>query len=248
MTASVTVQTPSGPVTTTAAMSPEERFAAVAKAHGVTVTRPTAPAQWHTDHSTAELSRQGTPAHKAAPPSQLPSKPVGGDLAAFDADMRKAGKQLPTEAEEQKFRADAVKWLEDWANGHDDAWIAKAEPKLRQWAAAIQAGTHTVRLREDGNGVDVLSRNPTPEPVAQARNPDGTFAPTKDDFPAIDKAAAAADKDGFAPVSAFGPRLLNGYTLPAGRTYHVAETVAGLRLARIGNLSQAQVEAILIKG
>lgn len=65
---------------------------------------------------------------------------------------------------------------------------------------------------------------------------------------ALDKAAKAAGKDGFAPASAITGPLLHGYEIPQNREYHVAELVSGLRLARIGNLSQAQVSAILAKG
>jgi hypothetical protein len=50
----------------------------------------------------------------------------------------------------------------------------------------------------------------------------------------------------FAPHTAIPGALLYNYTLPAGR-WHVAELVAGLKLAREGDLSQQQVEKILKK-
>lgn len=65
---------------------------------------------------------------------------------------------------------------------------------------------------------------------------------------ALDMAAKASSKTGWAPASAITGPLLHGYTIPPDREYQVAELVSGLRLARIGNLSQSQVSAIIANG
>jgi hypothetical protein len=64
---------------------------------------------------------------------------------------------------------------------------------------------------------------------------------------ALDVATKASNAYGWAPAHAIGAPLLHGYTIPPGREYNVAELVAGLRLARAGNLSQQQVDAIIAR-
>jgi len=65
---------------------------------------------------------------------------------------------------------------------------------------------------------------------------------------AIKAACDARNAEGFAPAAAITGPALFGYTLPAGREYHVADTIYHLRMARVGGLSQAQVNAIILAG
>lgn len=228
-------------VSVTAAMTPTERYNAIAKATpgAAPAARPPGPVFGPNEYAT----REGNAA-KTLPPSATAVVPVQTDtVAKFDADMRANGLQKLTADEENKLRADSIQWLEDWANARPKYWQIDNEPQLQTWAEMIRAGTHLVRRNAAGNGVDIYERNPA-TPAAQARNSDGTFAPSKDDFPAIDKLAKATGQDGMADASAITGKLLQGYTLPPGR-YPAVDTVAGLRLARIGNCSQAQLIAML---
>lgn len=236
-------------VTVTAAMTPTERYNAIAKTTpgAVVAARPPGPVfgpQGITPGTANEFARRDAQLAKAPPPSAVPVQTDA--VAKFDADMRANGLQKLTEVEENKLRADSIQWLEDWANARPKYWQIDNEPRLQKWAEMIRAGTHLVRRNAAGNGVDIYERNPA-TPAAQARNSDGTFAPATIEA-AVAKAVKASNAEGWAPAAAITGPLLSGYTLPPGREYLVEQTVGGLRLARLGNLTQTQVNDIVTKG
>jgi hypothetical protein len=227
-------------VTISSAMTPTERYNAIAKSMGApTVERPVAPAQWHTPATVQtfmDQERNGKQAAaKAAPPAKAKQQSDPNAVAKFDEEMRQQGKQLPTQAQEQQFRKDSVAWLETWANGHDDEWIKKSEKKLREWAGQIEAGTHGVRLRPDGNGVDCFSRS---EPTAAPGQQEAYDA-------ALARAVAAQDAKGAVDSVNIDPVLLSGYTIPAGRVDGLQDLIDGLKLARKRGFSQSKVDQIL---
>lgn len=253
MNTAVTIITPAGPVAFTGQETPEQRQATLAKAYGAPVAARAAPGvQFHTDDTMRHLERlaleqQG---HKAAPPSQLPSKPVDPDkLPAFDKEMRDKGvaKPIPAEeaAKEEKFQADSIAWLEAFANNQDDAWQKENLPRLEAMVQELRTGKVEFYLDDLSRPRTRLRPGVAAVPAAQPRDASGKFAPGVE--AAADIAAKATNKYGYAPASAITGPLLHGYTLPHGpdREWNVAELIAGLRLARIGNVSQAQLEAML---
>ena len=165
-------------------------------------------------------------------------------IQEFDREMIAEGLQAPTQQSEETFRVASVKWLEDWCNRQDEAWQRQNEPQMQRWATELEAGGASVKLNETTGAVELHARN---APAAQQpRNPNGTFAPASKAAmnAALDAATKASNKYGFAPHTAITGPLTFGYKIPPGE-WHVAELVAGLRLARAGNLSQAQVDAII---
>jgi hypothetical protein len=154
-----------------------------------------------------------------------------GNMRTFETgerDLKSQAAKSSADGKEFKIRSHILKSLEEWANSQDVAWQVKNEPLLQQWARLIMAGTHVAGANPQG-GWNIYPR------------PEYTLGL------AVDKAAKATDKDGYAKASEITGELLHGYRLPgaATQTWHVADLVAGLRLARIGNLSQAQLDAIL---
>ena len=158
------------------------------------------------------------------------------------------GKQLPVQLSEEKFRTSSVQWLEDWANKQPDDWQRENESKMQTWARQIEAGQALVKLGADGKEVELHVRG-TPVATQPARSPTGQFAPATDAAinAALDVATKASDKDGFAPHTAITGPLTFGYRIPKGE-WNVAELTAGLRLAKKGNLTQLQLDAILKDG
>jgi len=231
-------------------MSPQERHNIVAKSIGApTVEVPKSAGQFHTNHNITTFANEqrnaARAAAKAAPPAKAVQTPDPNAVANFDKEMRAAGKQLPAEADEQAFRVAAVKWLEDWCNQQPDDWQREHEPQMQKWAAEVEAGRASVQYNEASGKVELHSR--TAPAAAPARNPNGTFASDAATNAALDKATRASNKYGFAPASAITGPLLFGYTLPPNREYNVAELVAGLRLARGGDLTQQQVNQIIAR-
>ena len=258
------VTLPSGAVITSN-MTPVERHNAIAKSMGApTVERQTQnlfPVTGMTDGTAAELARRDAQAGKA-PPSAAPAKPAvptpAEKVAALDAELQARGIQKIPQAPralDGKFVAKATVgdidagFIAALTNAYRALSPADREAKRAQFETELAEGYAGRRLGE--NRGDFLFRTAgqpgSDKPVVQPHVPGHEPKPAEavSMEAALDKATKASNQYGWAPAHAITGPLLHGYTIPPGREYNVSELVAGLRLARGGNLSQEQVNAIL---
>jgi hypothetical protein len=257
------VTLPSGAVITSN-MTPVERHNAIAKSMGApTVERQTQnlfPVTGMTDGTAAELARRDAQAGKA-PPSAAPAKPAvptpAEKVAALDAELQARGIQKIPQAPralDGKFVAKATVgdidagFIAALTNAYRALSPADREAKRAQFEAELAEGYAGRKLGETrGNFLFRTAGQPGSDaPVVQPHVPGHEPEEAVSMDAALGKATAASNKYGFAPASAITGALLHGYKIPAGE-WHVAELVAGLRLARAGNLSQSQVDAIIAK-
>ena len=260
------VTLPSG-VVITSDQTPLERHNIIAKSLGApTVERQTQnlfPVVGMTDGTAAELARRDAQAAKA-PPSAAPAKaavPTPAEkVAALDAELQARGIQKIPQAP----RAPDGKFVAKPTVGDIDAGFIEAlnkayralspadrEVKRAQYEAELAEGYQGRKLGETrGNFLfrtagQPGSDKPVVQPHVPGHEPKPAGAVSMD--AALDVATKASNAYGWAPAHAIGAPLLHGYTIPPGREYNVAELVAGLRLARAGNLSQQQVDAIIAR-
>jgi hypothetical protein len=130
------------------------------------------------------------------------------------------------------------RWLRDGFLFGDKFEKAKGNGRI------VEAGSAFVRYNETARAVELHARN-TPAAQPQPHNADGTFSSVSMDAE-LAAATKASNKYGFAPHTAITGCLTFGYQIPPAES-NVAELVAGLKLARKGNLRQAQVDAIIVK-
>jgi hypothetical protein len=221
-------------------MTPEQRFEII-KANIANV----APPQFHTDGTVARMTQGDT---KAPPPSQAalkaPPPPVNdsGKVAAFDAEMRAKGLQR---APDGAFQPAEPVEIDQAALDVLNKTYRALSPAEREAKRGVYENDLRTIYEDRRNGESLAAfraRQIGTSPAALAQD-NGEAALNL----ALDVATRASNKYGFAPREAITGPLLHGYTLPPNREYHVAELAAGLRLARAGNLSQAQVDAIIAK-
>lgn len=184
------------------------------------------------------------------PPSpavlEAANKPdAAAKVADFDADMRAKGLQRTDAPAAQPGEI-------------DQAGVATLTARYKELMGALERSPQS--QARDSNIVKIRAQyNEELEEFMQGRRlgekrsefharRDGTapaaLSPASPEVvKAADAAAKAANAEGFTPAAAIGKELLFGYTIPQDREYVVADLVAGLRMARAGNLTQAQMEA-----
>lgn len=234
-------------------MSPAQRFEII-KANIANV-----PTQFHTDANVTRFANEERDttraAAKAPPPSQAgakappPSVPPQGTPAERARDP--AGFTPPAAPTAEVATVDAG-FISALNAAYRALSPADRTAKHSQYLAELAEGYSGRRLGEArGNFLARTAGQPgSDKPVVQAHVPGHEPKPVASEAAtnaALDKATKASNQYGWAPAHAITGPLLHGYTIPAGREYNVAELVAGLRLARGGNLSQEQVNAIIAR-
>ncbi len=235
--ATVTIQTPAGPVTATAAQSPQQRFAALAKAYGAPEQKTavtTVPAGMHWDPTTKGFVDTLDKTPPKAPPA--PS-----DIKAFDAEMRAKGLQFDPNT--PSVPADQI---DTKALAKLNAIYAAMTPEEREARRAdyhkdlqtIYAGRRGDELMKD------FEARKLGQPAAVA--PVSKYTPAE-----WEKGhASVTDKDGFIPADRINKDGLSGYTLPRflpTQTYR-ADIFDLLATARAANYTQSQVDAFIRAG
>lgn len=93
--ATVTADTPAGPVTVSADQTPEQRFASFAKAFGAPDAPKSRPLGPQGPVVPGPLHFNGSARPAAAKPAQQPAEDPAAKVAAFDAEMQAKGIQTP---------------------------------------------------------------------------------------------------------------------------------------------------------
>jgi hypothetical protein len=192
--------------------------------------------------------------------------PPSAKLAAFDQEMRDKGIQRtdmppPGDVDQTgiaKLNEAFQTKMRDWEALPDDARKernvarirAQYQEELKEFYDGRRLGEKRSEFQARRDGAAAPATQFTPGPPA---NPNANKAPEVSaataNMPAgwdsaIDAATKASNKYGFAPASAISGPLLHGYSIPQGREYHVAELTAALQLARKGNVTQEQLNAM----
>jgi hypothetical protein len=222
--AEVTIQTPSGPVTTNASQT---RFHAIAKAHGVTVVeKPTQnlfAATGITDGTAAELARRDATAGKAPPTAQELEASHKAQVAEFDAEMAAKGltvqpgdgqraspvdvDQAGVDALNKAFRKVMTQYQSAPQSAERDRIIEETRARYQTELAEFMEGRKLgekrseFRARKDG----------TPAATPPAATPqEGTAA----QWELAHKNAGCIDERGFIGMRSVNPRALSCYKIP----------------------------------
>ena len=233
-----------GGITVTSAQTAEERFKAICEAN-------VQPSQSQafvppSEYKNAIGGKAPPPTPKQLEKANKPANVAPYDakkVAAFDADQRAAGNQTapPRAANGQFAAAPDLDAIEKLSAVYKSLPAAEREAKRAQYQEELAEFYAGRRLGESRAAFQARRDGTAPPAAALIANP-GSPAGTQE---ALDIAAKAVGKDGFAPAQYITTPLRYGYSIPQDREYNVAELVAGLRLARAGNLSQDQVNAII---
>jgi hypothetical protein len=243
--ATVTIQTPAGPVTSSSSQSSHERFAALAKAYGASVDQPVnpvVPSNLHWDSNNGRFHETALVTTPAAPVVAAPDP--AAKVATFDSEMAAKGLQHAEPAAKAGIQQDrpsvpadqidqaALKKLHEIYRSLGDEERARIQKTYFADLASVYAGRKLNESMEQFNAR--LSGQPAPVDAKQQAYND-----------ALSRAVAAQDADGGLEHTAIDPLLTSGYQLVPGRYLALKDLLDGLRVARNRGFSQAKVAGIL---
>ena len=254
-------------LTLTSQMSPEARFSAISKSMGapalpVLDSRIGPPLHSHTDSIGGKLVdaipdppatvTTSVPASKpTAPMTAEQSAAAAAKVAAFDAEMRAAGKQVDPNAPAVDTQTPNQEGIAALSKAYTRIMrdLESGMPSIRRdQLIAEKRARYQTELVEFHNGRR-LDESREEFAARQAGNAPGSQTPVSPHSPQVwaEAHVSVADKEGYVPLNRLNPAGLSGYTLPKllpDQTYHVS-TFQMLANARAQGLSQKQVDGFV---